>query len=170
MRAAALETEISFWPLGESAEPRGPWKPWVAREIEISAPAGRTAQPAGVRRGTFAPADGAAARASPRASAGGRRTVDRFIESSQTPGARIRRARADGIRQAAIVAADGHRLPIDGGAGHDATQPASGAAPGARGGDRRGRRRAAPARLPPLVPQLRRPLRAAVGARHRPRA
>ena len=49
---AALETERSFWPDGESAEPSGPWKPWVEREMEISDPAGRTDQPAGVTRVT----------------------------------------------------------------------------------------------------------------------
>ena len=50
MRVAALETDSTFWPLGDSAEPSGPWKPWLLRWIEISAPAGRTAQPAGVTR------------------------------------------------------------------------------------------------------------------------
>src|SRR4051794_38820858 len=94
----------------------------------------------------------------------------RFIERSLTHGAGIRRGGADGSRPAAIVAADGHRLPFDGGPGHDATQPTSGAAHRARGGDRRGRRRAAPARLRTVVPQLRRSLRARVGARRRARA
>src|SRR5436190_2098059 len=42
--------DSSFQPDGECAEPSGPWKPWVARETEISAPAGRTDQPAGVTR------------------------------------------------------------------------------------------------------------------------
>src|SRR3954468_3046319 len=50
MRVAALETDSSLRPDGESAEPSGPWKPWVVRATEISAPAGRTAQPAGVTR------------------------------------------------------------------------------------------------------------------------
>ena len=74
----------------------------------------------------------------------------------------IRRGHADGTGAAAIVAADGHRLAFDGGAGHDATDPRA-----ARGGDRRRGRRAAPARLRAVVPQLRRALRARVGARHR---
>src|SRR4051812_19117639 len=50
MRVAALETVSSLRPEGESAEPSGPWKPWVDFATEISAPAGRTAQPAGVTR------------------------------------------------------------------------------------------------------------------------
>src|SRR3954462_10177258 len=50
MRVAALETDSSLRPDGESAEPSGPWKPCVDFATEISAPAGRTAQPAGVTR------------------------------------------------------------------------------------------------------------------------
>ena len=80
----------------------------------------------------------------------------------RNPGGDIRRGAADGTGAAAIVAADGHRLAFDGGAGHDATDPRA-----ARGGDRRRGRRAAPARLRAVVPQLRRALRARVGARHR---
>ena len=71
MRVAALETDSSFWPPGESAEPSGPWKPWVVRATEISAPAGRTAQPAGVTR----PLRAASALAGSAASASRRRTA-----------------------------------------------------------------------------------------------
>src|SRR3954452_16489953 len=63
MRVAALETVSSLRPEGESAEPSGPWKPWVDFATEISAPAGRTAQPAGVTRSLRAAAlAGSAAR------------------------------------------------------------------------------------------------------------
>src|SRR5690349_25074556 len=48
MRVAALDTLSSFCPDGDSAEPSGPWKPRLDLATEISAPAGRTAQPAGV--------------------------------------------------------------------------------------------------------------------------
>src|SRR3954447_8056586 len=79
MRVAALETDSSFQPDGESAEPSGPWKPWVARDTEISAPAGRTDQPAGVTRVT-APAAAGGTAARTRASAGSARRMARFIE------------------------------------------------------------------------------------------
>ena len=46
---------------------------------------------------------------------------------SGNPGGDIRRGDADGTGAAAIVAADGHRLASDGGAGHDATESAGGA-------------------------------------------
>src|SRR3954462_2910077 len=95
MRRAALEPDSSFGPEGESAEPSGPWKPWVERETEISAPAGRTAQPAGVTRVTApAAADGTAART--RASAGSPRRMARFIDRRLTPGTGIRRGGTDG--------------------------------------------------------------------------
>jgi hypothetical protein len=66
MRVAALDTESSFWPEGDNAEPSGPWKPYEERATEICAPAGRIAQPegvTGVRR--FAAAAGAGAGAGP---------------------------------------------------------------------------------------------------------
>ncbi len=68
MRVAALETDSSLRPDGESAEPSGPWKPWVDFATEISAPAGRTAQPAGVTRSLRASAALAGSAARPAAS------------------------------------------------------------------------------------------------------
>ena len=167
MRVAALETDSSFWPEGESAEPSGPWKPWVVRATEISRP-----------RRAHGPARRGHARLRRR---GGRRRSGRQREA--------RRARAGGTRES------GHRKVRNRGATFDAvarTEPArplssprmgtasrSTAAPAtmpqslraaptaARGGDRRRGRRPAPARLRAVVPQLRRALRARVGARHR---
>src|SRR5215218_9753233 len=100
MREATLETDRSFCPEGESAEPSGPWKPWVVRAIEISAPAGRTAQPAGVTRPRLdaAPAVAGGSAASASVSAASTREAGRFIERSQTPERGIRRGEADGIR------------------------------------------------------------------------
>ena len=69
MRVAALETRQQLaGPTGESAEPSGPWKPWVDFATEISAPAGRTAQPAGVTRSLRAAAALAGSAARPTAS------------------------------------------------------------------------------------------------------
>ena len=65
MRVAALDTDSSFWPEGDSAEPSGPWKPCAERATEICAPAGRIAQPDGVtgaRRFAASAARGAGAR------------------------------------------------------------------------------------------------------------
>src|SRR3954468_12186369 len=86
MRVAALETDSSLRPDGESAEPSGPWKPWVERATEISAPAGRTAQPAGVTRVLRARAlAGMAAAAS--ASAARARRTGRIMEAQKPLGA-----------------------------------------------------------------------------------
>ena len=140
MWVAALETDRIFCPPGESAEPSGPWKPWVVRAIEISAPAGRTDQPAGVTRPLRA---GLGGRGQP-----GEREQEEGGDASDH---HIRRGRADGSHAAAIVAADGHPAP----------------APSSPPWGRRGRRRPAAARLRAVVPQLRRALRAGVGARPR---
>ena len=82
MRVAALETLRIFWPPGESADPSGPWKPWVVRATEISAPAGRTAQPAGVTR----PLRAASALAGSAASASRRKTATRRITTFDAVG------------------------------------------------------------------------------------
>ena len=66
MRVAALDTDRSFWPEGDSAEPSGPWNPRVERAIEICVPAGRIDQPDGVtgaRRVAAAAVAGASASA-----------------------------------------------------------------------------------------------------------
>jgi hypothetical protein len=66
IRVAALDTDSSFWPDGESAEPSGPWKPCEERATEMWAPAGRIAQPDGVRGvRRFAASAGAGADARP---------------------------------------------------------------------------------------------------------
>ncbi len=65
MRIAALDTDSSFWPDGDSAEPSGPWNPRAERATEIWAPAGRIAQPDGVT-GTRRFAASAGPAASPR--------------------------------------------------------------------------------------------------------
>ena len=82
MRVAALETLRIFWPPGDSADPSGPWKPWVVRATEISAPAGRTAQPAGVTR----PLRAASALAGSTASASRRKTATRRITTFDAVG------------------------------------------------------------------------------------
>src|SRR3954465_15435188 len=97
MRVTALETGSSFWPEGESAEPSGPWKPWVVWATEISGPAGRTAQPEGVTA-VLAGADAGAHSAHTRAIAGSRRRKARFIGRSETRERGIRRGYPDGTR------------------------------------------------------------------------
>ena len=123
MRVAALDTDSSFWPDGDSAEPSGPWKPCAERATEICR-SGRADRPA--RRGHGrAPLRRLGRRGGQREAGeheqdggeGGGSDHRRLIN----PGRDIRRGGADGTGAAAIVAADGHRLAFDGGAGHDAT-------------------------------------------------
>ena len=162
IRVAALETDSSFWPDGRerraerALEALGGARDRDLRPRRAHGPAGRgDAATSSRRRPSRGPRAAAAASTRRRRRRSGHRKVG-------NPGRDIRRGRADGTGAAAIVAADGHRLAFDGGAGHDATDPRA-----ARGGDRRRGRRPAPARLRAVVPQLRRALRARVGARHR---
>ena len=165
-RVAALETDSSFSAAGRERR--------AERALEaLGRPRDRDLGPRGAhgpaRRGhprLAAPAVAGAVAAMATARPRSRRKAGRVIEDRK-PQHDIRRGRADGTGAGAIVAADGHRLAFDGGAGHDATEPARGAAPAPRRGDRRGGRRPAPARLRAVVPQLRRALRARVGARPR---
>jgi hypothetical protein len=84
MRVAALDTESSFWPEGDNAEPSGPWKPCEERATEICAPAGRIAQPDGVTGvGRFAASAGAGASVRPAStSRTGTREASLIIEGS----------------------------------------------------------------------------------------